>query len=68
MFEASDNYSICFLAGTCVHIGDPCTDSYRDCDAGLICDKDRNGENYCKKPMIGKPTSLTFILIELEIL
>ena len=41
-------------AGTCIHIGDPCTDSYRDCDAGLICDNDKdNEENYCKKPNIG---------------
>ena len=36
-------------------MGDPCTDSYRDCDAGLICGKDKdNSENYCKKPITGK--------------
>ena len=32
-------------AGTCIHIGDPCTDSYRDCDAGLICDNDKDNVN-----------------------
>ena len=54
------------VVGTCIHIGDPCTDSYRDCDAGLICDKDANsGENYCKKPITGSNIIYFIVLMHI---